>query len=302
MSYNRPDYLKKTLLSLVGQQGSSIDGPIYLFQDNCYNNYSKKYHCEEILIKECVSVFEAIFPNGQVLLSDYNIGVCENFLRAEQFLFGNLNAPVAYFFEDDLILSPNYITELEKIRAFADSSATVGYFACYGHLGATLEQQRKNKSVIRNLAHHWAFGLLKKHWISMQPVMQFYYDMVVGRDYRERPSAAIKDHMTKIGAIYGVSSQDDVKKAITYLLDRNSINTYPALGKYIGESGLHMTPENYAKQGFAATEWLDSIDYEYKFPDAARLKVLRDIERSNRAKNFEKASTAVQAASVPFGQ
>jgi hypothetical protein len=61
----------------------------------------------------------------------HNIGICENFLRAEQFAFMTLKAPVAYFFEVDLVLSPHYLSALDVLRR-ALCGRRVGYFSACG--------------------------------------------------------------------------------------------------------------------------------------------------------------------------
>ncbi|HEU4825046.1 MAG TPA: hypothetical protein VFS85_01120, partial [Dongiaceae bacterium] len=89
---------------------------IHLFQDGAVNRYSGVRYADDSAIEACVRLFREVFPRGHVHASVPNIGTCENFLRAERFAFVTLKAPVAYFFEDDLVLSPHYVSALDVLR------------------------------------------------------------------------------------------------------------------------------------------------------------------------------------------
>lgn len=196
MSFNRPDYLRQVLASLAAQEGAAIEErEIILFQDNWRNAHSGRVCADAADIEASIAVFREIFPAGQVMLAPDNIGVAENFFRAETHMFREIGADCAYFFEDDLVLEAHYLATLDRLRdGFAASGASggrVGYFACYGNLQASEAEQRKNARTLRRLGHNWGFGLFRQHWEEMQPVMADYYSLVLGRDYRGRPSAEI---------------------------------------------------------------------------------------------------------------
>jgi hypothetical protein len=295
MSFNRPDYLRQVLASIAAQEGVEIEKrEVFLFQDGAVNAYSGRVCAEEADIAACIAVFQEIFPNGTVLASPHNLGVCENFLRAEKKFFEAMQAECGYFFEDDLVLAPRYMAVMDGMRQAAARSGQVGYFACYGHLQASAEEQQRNAQLLRRLGHLWGFGLFRQHWLEMQPVMAEYYAMVVGKDYKARPSAEIQKRYRERGILVGVTSQDDVKKAVTYSLGRVALNTQICNARYIGEIGLHSNAQSFARGGFANTVILPMQRLDFIFPDAAAIAAIRADEEEKRRKNI--ASEEARAA------
>ncbi len=296
MSFNRPDYLRAVLSSLAAQEGAAIEErEVFLFQDNWRNAQSGRICAEASDIEACIAVFREICPAGRVMATPHNIGVAENFFRAETHMFREIGADCAYFFEDDLVLEPHYLRTLDRLRDACAASGQVGYFACYGNLQATEADQRKNARALRRLAHLWGFGLFRQHWEEMQPVMADYYAMVLGRDYGSRPREEILRHYRARGIDVGVSSQDDVKKSVTYFLGRVALNTNLVNARYIGAEGLHMNPKKFEAAGFARTVLLGLADAEFDFPDAARIEALRQEEATARARSIEKEAAAAAA-------
>lgn len=305
ISFARPDFLEPVLASLRAQLG--VDWPkqkVILFQDGAVNAYSGVRKAEDHLIDRCVELFRAYFPEGQIVQSEQNIGVCENFLRAEKHLFEDLKTDCAYFFEDDLVLAPQYLQVMDRLAAAALESRFVGYFAAYGHRTASLETQHKNARRIERIDHHWGFGLLRVHWLELHQWLKPYYEFVVGSDYRHRPTPDILAYYRKQGIPLNVSSQDDVKKIGTYMLGRVSINTFPVLGRYIGSRGEHMTEATFEKLGFQHTVIYDGTVEAIDFPTteaATRLLNLEIDSRTAGIRQYDPSFTPVVPSLRPWG-
>lgn len=304
MSFDRPDYLRQVLASLAAQEGAAIEErEIILFQDNWRNAHSGRVCAEAADVEACIAVFRQIFPSGRVMAAADNIGVAENFFRAETHMFRELGADCAYFFEDDLVLEPNYLATLDRLRDACAASGPaggsgvgqVGYFACYGDLKASEAEQRRNARALRRLSHLWGFGLFRQHWEEMQPVMAEYYAMTLGRDYRDRQREEILRHYRARGIDVGVSFQDDVKKAVTYFLGRVALNTALVHARYIGAVGLHMNQAKFEASGFANTVILGLQDATFDFPDAARIEALRQEEAEARVKALVREEEVARA-------
>ncbi|SHI73293.1 hypothetical protein SAMN02745194_00972 [Roseomonas rosea] len=288
MSFNRPDYLREVLLSLAAQEGAEIGRrEIFLFQDHWHNHRSGRVKAEQKDVEACVATFREIFPRGQVLAASENLGVAENFLRAETLFFREMKAECAYFFEDDLVLAPRYLRVMDSLRTAAESSRDVGYFAAYGHLTASAADQLKHRRALRRIGHLWGFGLFRRHWEEMQPLMADYYELVLGRDYKDRSSPEIRKRYRERDILVGVTSQDDVKKAVTYALGRVGLNTHLVSGRYIGAVGLHMSQERFDKAGYARTVWVDPDELAFDFPDAKALEAMRVEETARRRQAIE---------------
>jgi hypothetical protein len=299
MSFNRPDYLREVLLSLAAQEDAQIEQrEIFLFQDHWHNHRSGRAKAEQAQVEACIATFREIFPHGHVLAASENLGVAENFLRAETLFFREKKADCAYFFEDDLVLAPRYLRVMDMLRAAAEGSADVGYFAAYGHLSANGADQLRNRRMLRRIGHLWGFGLFRRHWEEMQPLMADYYELVIGRDYKDRSSPEIRKRYRGRDILVGVTSQDDVKKAVTYALGRVALNTHLVSGRYIGAVGLHMSQERFDKAGYARTVWVELDELAFDFPDAKALEAMRVEEtvRRRQAIEAEEAQAKAQPA------
>src|SRR5262245_31156811 len=99
LSFNRPHYLSPVLEALAAQAGLAAER-VHLFQDGAVNAYSGRVAARREDVDACVALFRRRFPGGHVHLAPANIGIAENFLRAERFAFEELGAECAYFFED----------------------------------------------------------------------------------------------------------------------------------------------------------------------------------------------------------
>lgn len=254
LSFNRPHYLAETLESLRSQIPSLDERRIHLFQDGAVNAYSGIRYGDMRDISRCIAMFCKFFPQAHVHYSGRNIGICENFLRAERFVFETLAAPIAYFFEDDLVLSRKYVETLDALRVSFRMQPEIGCFNALGmHLAPQADQER-NKSKLITMGQRWGFAMTKSHWIDIQPLLGPYYRMVCHRDYRQRPHDQIRAWYDTWVEGETVTSQDRAKDLVALRLGRWQASTYVCLARYIGEVGTHSTSENFSRRGFAATQ------------------------------------------------
>ncbi len=257
LSFNRPQYLAAVLDSLSRQVPQVDPRRIHLFQDGAVNAYSGIRYAEEGEVRKCVTVFRDIFPQGTTHVSAANVGICENFIHAENFAFVTLNAPFTYFFEDDLVLSQRYIATMDLLRRGFAGETRIAYFNACGRYQESVVAQEANKSAIVDMGHMWGFALRQAHWKAMQPMMSRYLKLVVGRDYRQRPNDDIRALFREWKYDKEATSQDSAKDIVTNALNCWRASTYVCLARYIGEQGTHSTPEHFAERRFADTQIFD---------------------------------------------
>ncbi|MDQ2650833.1 MAG: glycosyltransferase [Actinomycetota bacterium] len=269
LSFNRPHYFEQVLTSLR-HQSEPVDGRrVHLFQDGAVNCYSGQVKASEADIAACVALFEAAFPEGTVHESRWNIGVAENFIRAETFVFEELEVPVAYFFEDDLVLAPHYLQALRTIWEVVRDQPRIGYFNAMGPDPGSPTEQSASSRTLGPMHHNWGFGLRRDHWIRISPLMSQYYRLVLGKDYQERPHPAIRELFRSWGVPVEPSSQDSAKSAASLAMGALKVTSGPCLGRYIGELGVHMRPENFARDGWGKTQlWTDPLPAPDPIDDA----------------------------------
>jgi hypothetical protein len=273
MAFNRPPLLKAVLESLRAQQGAAIEQrQIHLFQDGAVNKYSRLRYAQDQDIQGSIAVFKEIFPAGIVHASPQNIGVCENFLRAEEFVFTELAAECAYFFEDDMVLSPAYVAMLDRLQWYCRGARMVAYFAAYGdyYADAAANEERRDQCI--TLDHHWGFGLFRHHWSRLRNQLEEYYAIVVGNDYSRRDHQAIYDMYRRLGGCPRGSSQDAAKAFFAAQLGLWRCRTVLPFARYTGKEGAHMSTAQFDALGFdntvIATEPLERL----KFPSEDEMR------------------------------
>jgi hypothetical protein len=253
MSFNRPDYLRRTLESLRAQAANAIaDHELHLFQDGAVNRWSRIRYAEQSDIDACIAIFREIFPEGHVHYDADNIGICENFCRAEEFFFVRQQAETAWFFEDDMVLSSAYFAMMEKLQVFAERTPQLAYFSAYGDYYASEDDRLQHRRELIQLDHHWAFGLRRQAWLTMQPMLADYCTLVRGQDYARRNHRAIYEFFTRSGMVPRGSSQDAAKTWTCARLGLARVRTFMPFAKYIGAKGAHMTPEKFKELKFSS--------------------------------------------------
>ena len=263
LSFNRPHYLEQVLLSVAAQPGIR-DREIAIFQDGAVNMFSHERKATEEEIAACLTLAKTILPHAILMPSPINLGVALNFDRAERFMLSRAgyNADAAVFLEDDLVLGPHYLYELDQMIGFALADKHIGYVTAYGIKSATEEQQRKFPHAVQPMGHNWAFGLTKQCWLAIRPRVKQYMDIVRDVDYRRRNVAEIEALHRSWGFHPGFSSQDTAKQYACLLSGIGRINTYACFGKYIGANGQHFTDGAFQSAGY---------DKAWMYPDAVRL-------------------------------
>jgi hypothetical protein len=266
LSFNRPAKLKEVLESLLLQSGANIEGRgIHLFQDGAVNKYSRIRYTEDHIVKECAAVFKSVFPSGTLHISEWNIGIFENYDRAESFFFEENDFDCAYFFEDDLVLSPVYLQMLDILKARAYNVGNIAYFAAYGDYYAPPTPTDPRFRQLIPLDHHWGFGLFAKHRAAIRQEIQPYIEIVMGTDYTRRDHRAIYALYEGLRSCPRGTSQDAAKARACAKLGYWRCNTAAAFARYTGDVGLHMNRELFDQIGFSRvtplTEPLRNIDW-----------------------------------------
>jgi hypothetical protein len=292
MSFNRAQFLAPVLASIKAQASHGMEGrEIHLFQDGAINRYSRLRYAKDEEIRASIALFQREFPEGVVHASEDNIGICENFRRAEEYFFVERKFSCAWFFEDDLVLSPAYFSMMEQLQNFAENVGSVAYFAAYGNYYAAVDEVKEHRRELMTLDHHWGFGLLAHHWQSMQPQLDQFYSIVVGADYARRDHQQIFGIYEKADGSPRASSQDAAKAFACSQLGLWRCNTTIPFAQYIGSSGQHMTPEHFKELGFgnASVSTTPVRDLEFPGPAGIRERVIEQRRLFSQVRDQELA-------------
>lgn len=262
IGFNRPQYFREVLASLVAQQSARLDErEIVLFHDNALNPHSGQLRAEPADIEASMAVFREFLPGRKIMLAEGNVGVALNFDRAERWAFEELQAEACIFLEDDMVLSPHYIAVLDRMLDMAAADPRIGYVGAFGDWGRPLAQQQEAPGRLIVLRQNWAFGLTRAQWLKNRPFVEQYLSLVRDIDYRQRPTRDILDLYSAYGMQRAESSQDRAKFIACVLTGGLRVNTTACLARYIGRVGLHATEAMFVRSGFDQTELFPTGDF-----------------------------------------
>jgi hypothetical protein len=275
MSFNRPEFLAPVLQSLKAQRGNALEGrEVHLFQDGARNRYSKIRYAADADIDASIECFRLHFPEGTVHYSGDNVGIFESFSTAEDYFFLERSFETAYFFEDDMTLSPVYLEMMAILEKFALRSDSVAYFAAYGDYYASRDDVADHRRDVITLDHHWAFGIVRRHWLKLREALSDYRALVGGQDYARRYHRGIYDYYKQYEAVPRGTSQDAAKAFACARLGLWRCRTFMPFAKYIGTKGAHMTEEAYETLGFSKTVVSQQVIANLRFPEEREIKRL----------------------------
>jgi hypothetical protein len=308
LGFSRPDYLESVLRSLLSQEGGDLSSrPIAFFQDGAVSPLSNIRYSSDEDVAEAAAVFRKYFPNAPMFCSPKNLGICANFDRAEHYAFEDLDAEVAYFFEDDLVLSPHYLAAMDSIWNAVKDRDRIPYFAAYGDRFSNRDDQKLNASKAISMRHNWGFALKRNHWREMRIFLKPYYDIVLARDYHERDDDKIRQWYNSLGYAHEATSQDGAKALATNLLGRWRLLTTPCFANYIGKVGTHTDPAHFDRAEFGSTQVYEGVLEGIDIPSEAVLdkaiqaerdlyRIWRDRFQSNEVKITKSSRSDVMAA------
>lgn len=288
IAFDRPAYFGPMLASLAAQEGPAVlDRPVFLFLDGARNRFSGQTHARQEDIDACASLFRRAFPHGHLFAAAENLGVWGNFDRAERFVFERLGHAAAYFFEDDMVLSPHYLAVMDALEAALRTRDDIACWAAYGQHQLGLAEQEAQVRQVTSLRHNWAFGLRRDAWRRIDVLLAPMTALLRGCDYRQRPVAEIRAWLASQGVPIQGSSQDHLKAAAATLLGYWRLQTLACWGRYIGEQGLHFGPALYRDGGYGGTLLFPRPQLEFDLPSrsavastVAALRALYALERA----------------------
>jgi len=256
LSFNRPHYLREVLHSLRGQISERDE--ILLFQDGEVNLFTGQLKAASEKIQQCIRVFQKLIPWGAVLATKGNIGIALNYERAENYMFKTLSKPYALFLEDDLVLSPQYVTVIRSLLDIARSESRVAYVSAYGNMWASQNEQRRRQRELQHMHENWGFAMTREAWLQERPFREQYLSLLDGRDYSERDNSRIMEFYERRGWKTKITSQDAARWIASVELGKVRVTTFACHARYIGEYGEHFNPDIYYRSQFDQTLMLDT--------------------------------------------
>jgi len=294
MSFDRPHYLESVLHTLKAQTMPITATEIFLFQDG-YRSRNGHQLTDPRRVERCIELFETMFPGSKTFSSTENLGVALNFARAEKYFFEEIGAEAAFFFEDDLLVSPHYLTVLYALTAIALEEKRIAYVAAYGDHRASPAEQKLSASKLILMRHKWGFALTRRQWLAQCDILVPYLEILARGDYRSRDHVAIRQYFKKLGFASNGTSQDGMKDVASCVLGTVKIMSAACFGKYIGEVGLHSNSRLYQDERYGQTSMYAEEVSSFDTPSSA---ILDKWVASTRAEG-KKALRSIELSSLP---
>lgn len=254
--FNRPHYASKVLASLASQTMQIDQSRLMIFIDG-FQGSKKSASTKFNRTSAVYALAKAAFPDALFIKPESNVGIAGAYQAMENWAFGQRNSDWAVFFEEDFVVSEDY---LEGLASMIDKYSTMDEIA-----GLSLTGDSRHHSLDEKLVpmdHMWAFALRKSHHIERQALLEPYLEIVSRGYYHERPSLEIARTYAKYGIFLQGSSQDWVKRAIADHTGRYFLTTYPGFGQYIGEVGAHMESQRF-KELFSGADIYNGSSVEF---------------------------------------
>lgn len=271
ISFDRPYYFIQLIKSLE-EQVACGDLDFHLFQDGAVNQFSHILKTNPELLEECIDVFDnSRLENKIKHISKMNLGNAINQFQALEYMSDNYD----YFLviEDDVILSPFYIRLIRiMIDQFLVKNDVFSVALNFKRMcdKADIKDNLYKAGYDLHFAgsislHWWAECFSSKKWKQVKPYFMQYYKYVNNCDYQRRPTTAIRKFFKENWLPIPQTSQDAGKDFAVKKAKLKRVNSIVNRGFYIGEQGMHFSPNLYNKMGYAEQKpFIFNSDYTLK--------------------------------------
>jgi len=262
-SFNRPHCLQSLLSSLDSQKSHPmVIDKIILFQDGPRRDYLKK---DTKLIDECVKIFKKHVPDGLVKRSSDNIGPNGNCHREWEAMLETTSNAVLNL-EDDIELSPVYLSVITQLLNYAESNSNIGFVSAVGTLGATNEMHKIRAHEIIPMGylwgiHRWGLAATKQCIVEMAPVILAYFEFTkkIGYSGTIHDYSKYKNMVQEWQRSYGFCQDypmigyDSAYDMAAVLLNKLHISTYAAFARSTGMIGTSFNEDYFKRYNFHQT-------------------------------------------------
>jgi len=263
---NRPDYFEQVALSL-SKTREAYSLPIFLFLDRT----------EDSVMDAQVRMLQQFqFPNVHVIRRPVNFGCGRNIIDARRQLFDIMGFDRVFVLEDDMLISPQYLSLCTHLMDWAESHFTnigvvQGWNICTEPLEEKLKFLDRVEGSFQNL---WGYLMTRKCWNTIRKTLYRYEDVFLRTTYQDRPRRLIREwgeiqaeanrpssngksgfpvdsgwENRRGGFFKNFPSGQDGITALA--LDQNGwiqLATRVNRGAYIGERGIHMSPKRFRNE------------------------------------------------------
>jgi len=249
LAFKRPKYLRRVIDSLAkNTRAAEVDW--YFFVDGAVTKNGIK-RADFNKIRQVINKIHDFPKSYMINISETNDGIAKQKQKAHQ-LFDSYEQVI--FFEDDMIVSPFYISLLINMqKAFPNDLVAAPATAT-----KNIEEKASVKHIRDIRQHFWGYSLKAHTFQKIKSKFDAYCEDV-GDDYKRRPHKLLKEkHNLR------VSSHDGALGAAMKEQNIRRINTMLPRAQYIGrEDGTNFKTSAYDSAGFGKTRQITFPEDEY---------------------------------------
>jgi len=241
ISWDRPQYLEQLINTL--EKNDLHNTEFHLFQDGAVCKFTDVELTNPHNILKSIKVFHSSsLPNKHLHLQDKNVSVAINQFEAMGVLCQNYEHFI--FLENDVVLSPNFVTLAKKILKQFEKDKRVACVSPGFKLLCKKDVIEKNLDrLIFKRGHFWTEICWSEKWKKIEKAYLPYYDIVKDVAYRERSSNMINNLFEKSGYKMLATSQDNGKDWAISMAEMRRVRMVVNRATGIGDYGIHSTPE-----------------------------------------------------------
>lgn len=253
---NRPLYFKQVIDSLAPQ----IDHrPCFISIDWCGNRD---------LQEEQAIYATKMIDGAEIFIRKQHLGCGRHMIEARRFLFDDMGYNAGFILEDDLILAHHHLELSERLLHWAKSQyKNIGVVQLWNE--NLIEPREDLLNLVEETQRHWwAYLMTKDCWESISPILYEFENKFLKHisDYRVRDHRLIlKWRSTVFKEIKyitnsfpqnigervrllnaPVTGQDGITAMSCLYSGLSKVATFIGRGRYIGEWGVHKTPQIYS--------------------------------------------------------
>ena len=249
IAFDRPDYVRRLLASL--EQQTDLDGvAFHCFQDGAVNAYSGREAGDPDGIEEVRALWgKAKLPGkgiAQWRIQNASIGIHQ--FEALEWMCERYAQVV--MLEDDVVLSPHWLRLAKVVYGQMVQWPDVFSFSLGFKRHCKRGQTNANldKLMIAH-THWWAECMTAANWGKARQYFLPYYQLIKGRDYRDRDHDAIRALYASVGWERPYTTQDCAKEMAAWRAGMMRVVAVVNRAIGIGQWGEHFRPEWFHRLG-----------------------------------------------------
>jgi len=269
VGYNRPNYLYQTITSLAANPEAG-EWPVFAFLDHSDKEKDRD------AVNEQARMLKGILPGCVIVRRPVNFGCGRNIIDVHRQLFDNLGYDRVWLFEDDLVVTPEYLGLCSRLFDWASEQwNNIGAVQGWAmNLKPAGEKLRYRRVVHPTFGNWWGYCQNSKSWTAMRDDIYDYEKLFLGGSYGRRPHKSIVEWFrskVKKGGVpieaplfdqsealrqnkgYWESPPTGQDAAMMWMFRRHNFVRLALnvnRGHYIGRHGIHMNPRWYEAHGF----------------------------------------------------